>query len=87
MAFGQSERKIWGRRKVPKIGGRSRITEKYIFVMDVAYVDTCHFELRRKDHRCHYNDWLIKFKKVICLIGYNSYIDIQFLDFTAVFSR
>lgn len=55
--------------------------------MDVAYVDTCHFELRRKDHRCHYNDWLIKFKKVIYLIGYNSYIDIQFLDFTAVFSR
>lgn len=73
MAFGQSERKIWGRRKVPKIGGRSRITEL--------------FELRRKDHRCHYNDWLFKFKKVIYLIGYNSYIDIQFLDFTAVFSR
>lgn len=55
--------------------------------MDVAYVDTCHFELRRKDHRFHYNDWLLKFKKVIYLVGYNSYIDIQFLDFTAVFSR
>lgn len=38
MAFGQYKKKIWGRRKVPKIEGRSRIIKKYAFVMQRAYV-------------------------------------------------
>lgn len=32
-------------------------------------------------------NWLLKFRKVIYPICYNSYIDIPFLDFTAVCSR
>lgn len=87
MAFGQSERKIRGRRKVPKIEGRSTVIKKYASAVHGAYVDTCCYEVRVKDHRFHYNDWLLMFKKVIYPVCYNSYIDIPFLDFTAVFAR
>jgi len=87
MAFGQSERKIRGRRKVPKSEGRSRTIKKYASVMRGVYMDTCHYKMRKKDHRFHYNDWLLKLKKVIYLIYYNSCIDIPFLNLTAVFPR
>lgn len=49
-------------------------------------MNICCYELRRKGHGFHYNDWLFKFRKVIYLIRYNSHIDIPFLDFKAVCS-
>lgn len=96
VAFGQNKRKLWGRRKIPKIEGTSRIIKRYTFVMHRKYVmmpyawqqvNICCYVLRRKGNGFHYNDRLFKFRKVIYLICYNSYIDVPLLDFTAACSR